>query len=70
MFSHGKIKGKKMYEISVLKTLNFRQGKINEVMKKMSLVSALNLPNKAPQAAVEEWKHEADGSSPRAEAWD
>lgn len=43
-----------MYEISVLKTLNFRQGKINEVMKNMSLVSALNLPNKAPQAAVEE----------------
>lgn len=38
MFSHGKRKWKKMYEISVLKTLNFRQGKINEVMKKkMSL---------------------------------
>lgn len=59
-----------MYEISVLKTLNFRQGKINEVMKKNEPRKGLNLPNKAPQAAVEEWKHEADVSSPRAEGWD
>lgn len=30
----------KMYDISVFKTLTFRQEKINEVLKKMSLVSA------------------------------